>query len=206
MRYPLAIALACLAAPALAAPGPAVDTAGATTCEVSGYLTDKDPKGTNVRSGPSAASPVVGHLPPEHAEPGADETFAVEFTIIGSKNGWLLIKDAKTGQYGDGPEKTVFTGPGWISGGLAGFTVGSAVLRAGPTKADTLVAKLQDSAKGYGPDSYIVQRVHECRGSAVDVTVLLGPSIDPHAKPVRGWARHVCGNQVTTCDAGGDAD
>jgi hypothetical protein len=207
MRYALAIALAFMAAPALAVgPAPKVDTSGATSCELSGYLTDKDPKGTNVRGGPSATAPIVGHLPPDYSESGSDETFAVEFTIIGSKNGWLLIKDAQTGQYGDSPLKTVFAGPGWISGGLVGFTLGSTVLRAGPTKADKLVAKLSDDAKGYGADSYMVLRVYECRGSAVDVTAVLPPSIDKHAKPVRGWARHACGNQVTTCDAGGDSD
>ncbi len=205
MRALLAVAVAFMAAPAFAA-APAVDRSGATVCALQGYLTDKDPKGTNVRSGPSATAPVVGHLPPDYSEAGSDETFAVEFTIIGSKDGWLLIENAQTGQYGDGPAKTVFAGPGWISGGLVGFTLGSTVLRAGPSRTDKLVAKLMDDAKGYGPDSYIVQRVHGCKGGAVEVTAVLAPSIDAHAKPVRGWARHACGNQVTTCDTGGDAD
>jgi hypothetical protein len=204
MRYALAVAAAFMAAPAFAATAPKVDMSGATSCALNGFLTDKDPRGTNVRSGPSAAAPVVGHLPPDYSGAGSDETFAVEFTVIGSKDGWLLIKDARTGQYGEGPQKTVFAGPGWISGGLVGFTLGSTVLRAGPTKADKLAAKLSYGA--YGPDSYLVQRVHACRGGAVDVTVVIAPSIDPKAKPVRGWARHACGSQVTTCDAGGDAD
>src|SRR5581483_3413643 len=111
MRFaPIVLAMA-LVAPAAAAP--AVDTAGATACHVHGYLTDKDPKGTNVRAAPSANAPIIGHLPASYSEPGSDEDFAVEFTIVGSKNGWMLIRHAKTGMYGDGPEKTIFAGPGW---------------------------------------------------------------------------------------------
>lgn len=202
MRYALLIAAAFIAAPAFAATAPKVDTSGATSCSVGGYLTDKDPKGTNVRSGPSATAPVIGHLPPETVDRSAGDSFAVEFTIIGSKNGWMLIKDAKTGQYGDKPEKTVYAGPGWISGALVGFTIGTSSLRSGPSSTDKPIAKLSDRDKGYGPDSFVVKRVYECRGSAVDVTIVL--VTDPKAKPIRGWSRHVCSNQVTTCDTGGE--
>jgi hypothetical protein len=206
MRYALAAAAAIIALPSVAAPMPKADASGATQCEVHGYLTDTDPKGTNVRAAPDAHAAVIGHLPPEYSEPTASESFAVEFTIIGSKNGWLLIKAAETGQYGDGPTKTVFAGPGWISGALVGFTIGSNVLRSGPAKTDKEVVRLIDTDKGYGPDSYAVKRVHACQGHAVEVTAVLAPSLEKNAKPVRGWARHVCANQVTTCDTGGDAD
>lgn len=203
MRYALAVGLAFMAAPAFAA-GPAVDTAVTNKCELYGYTTDKDAKGTNVRASASATAPVVGHLPPEQASPGNEESFAPEFTITGAKNGWFLIKDAKTGQYGDGPEKTVFAGPGWISGGLIGFTIGSTALRATPSTSGKLVAKLMDTDKGYGPDSYAVKRVHDCKPGWVELTIRLAPSLDPKSKPMRGWVRHVCGTQVTTCDAGGE--
>ena len=204
MRYALAAAAAIIALPSVAAPAPKVDTSGATQCEVHGYLTDTDPKGTNVRSGPDAHAPVIGHLPPQSASsPGVDENFAVEFTIIGSRNGWMLIKDAQTGQYSDAPLKTVYAGPGWISGALVGFGIGTNGLRSGPSATDKVIAHLIDTAKGIGPDSYAVKGVHECRGSAVDVTIILPPGIDPKAKPIRGWSRHVCANQVTTCDTGG---
>ena len=205
MRYALAVAALFVAAPVFAAPAPKVDTSGATTCEVHGYLADTDPKGTNVRSGPSATAAVIGHLPPQSSSsPGVDENFAVEFTIIGSKNGWMLIKEAQTGQYSDAPLKTVFAGPGWISGTLVGFGIGTNGLRSGPAATDKVIAHLIDTARGIGPDSYAVKRVYECRGGAVDVTIVLPPGIDPKAKPIRGWSRHVCANQVTTCDTGGE--
>ena len=202
MRYALAVAALFMAAPSLAAPVPKVDTSGATRCEVPGYLADTDPGGTNVRAAPDAHAPVIGHLAREYTDPSAKMDFAPEFTIIGSKNGWMLIRDAKIGQYGDKPEKTVYAGPGWISGGLVGFSIGTNSLRSGPAATDKPIAKLVDPDKGYGPDSFAVKRVHECRGSAVDVTIVL--ATDPKAKPLRGWSRHVCSNQVTTCDTGGE--
>jgi hypothetical protein len=204
MKCALAIAAAVVAAPAFAAPAPKVDTSGATQCEVHGYLTDTDPKGTNVRSGPDAHAPVIGHLAREYSDPSVKMDFAAEFTIIGSKNGWMLIKDAKTGQYGDKPEKTVYAGPGWISGGLVGFSIGTNSLRSGPAATDKVIAHLIDTARGIGPDSYAVKRVYGCRGSAVDVDIVLPPGVDPKARPIRGWSRHVCSNQVTTCDTGGE--
>src|SRR5262249_39026084 len=151
-----------------------------------------------VHAAPLATSAVVGRLPPPQTEPGVvaeeggeNRLFGATFTVVGSKNGWMLIKDAAVGIYHDGKDRTIFRGPGWLPGDAVGFTVGSPVLRAGPNKTDKPVANLSDTDKGYAPSLYPVQRVHACQGSAVEVTVILDPAYeDRTAKPMRGWARH----------------
>jgi hypothetical protein len=201
-------ATALLAAHALAhaaAPAPKVDTAGATSCNLSGYLIATNPKGSDIRAAPAATAAVIGHLPPPKTEPGvvAEEggegkLFGADFTVIGSKNGWVLIKAASVGAY-SGKERTVFVGPGWLPGDAVGFTIASPVLRTGPRKTDKPVATLRDAVNGYGPDMYPVKRVYACNGGAVDITVVLDPGYDPKAKPMRGWALHVCGAQGGPC-------
>jgi hypothetical protein len=41
-----------------------LDATGASQCEVRGFATDTDPKGTNVRSAPRADAAIIGRLPP----------------------------------------------------------------------------------------------------------------------------------------------
>jgi hypothetical protein len=81
-------------------------------------------------------APVIGHLPPLFQLTDADIVGA-EFEIVGSKDGWLLIRNAEAAVDRQGNGKRVFEGPGWISGGLAGATLGSQFLRAAPRRAET---------------------------------------------------------------------
>ncbi len=201
MRRALAVA-AMLGLP-LAAHAAVVDTSGVSKCDLRGYSTDTDPHGTNIRSAPDAAAAIIGHVPPEPNVPAGEETVASSFDIIGSKNGWLLIRNVRPGGAADQDTGISFKGPGWISGALAGFTVGSTKLRGAPSLSAPAIARLGDEAKGYGPDSYAVKRVNACSGTFADITVQLPPGIDRHAKPVRGWAAAVCDTQLTTCDPGG---
>jgi hypothetical protein len=108
-----------------------IETAGATQCEVSGFSIDPDPKGTNVRSAPRADAPIIGHLAPR-VRVTPVETTGVTFKILGSKDGWLLIRD--------GSPPTDFTldpanagdGRGWVSGRLVGTTLVAVYLRTAP--------------------------------------------------------------------------
>jgi hypothetical protein len=189
-----AVALALLAVPVHA--GSAVDASGASHCAIRGYLNDADPKGTNVRAAPSANAPVIGHLPPRAKMKDDDEIVAVEFDIVGAKNGWLLVQN---------PDRGDFKGPGWLSGRLVGFTIGSPKLLAAPAADAKVVASLQSIGDfGIGPDSFEVRQVHRCQGHWAEVTVVLAPSVGPppgmHKGPLRGWAGKVCSNQLTTCD------
>lgn len=190
IRAAAAAALVCgaMLRPALAAE---VDTAGATTCETVGYLVDKDPKGTNVRAAPRANAPVIGRLPPiVYISP--TDPVGTGLHIVGAKDGWLLIRDAK-----GGPEdRVVFEGPGWISAALVSVTLGGHYLRAEPKDDGKAVADLIDSDKGYGPDSYHVQRIHNCAGKFLEVTASPTRGVTVH-----GWTRHVCTAQLTTCDS-----
>jgi hypothetical protein len=204
MKYAMAFALLLGGLPTSAAAA-SVDTAGVTKCDLNSYSTDTDPKGTNIRSAPNASAPIIGHVPPE-PNSSSEETEASSFHIIGAKNGWLLIENVVPGGTVGQDTGISFKGPGWISGALAGFTVGSVKLHSAPAISAPVVAKLGDESKGYGPDSYAVKRVNACQGTFADITVQLPPGIDKHAKPVRGWAAAVCDTQLTTCDPGGTDD
>jgi hypothetical protein len=182
--------------PLAAAAGPAVDTAGASRCAIRGYLNDPDPKGTNVRAAPRATAPVIGRLPPRAKMKDEDEIVGVEFEIIGSKDGWLLVRN---------PDRGEFKGPGWVSGRLVSFTIGSPKLLVAPADDAKVVASLQHAGdSGIGPDSFEVKQVHGCQGHYAEVTVVLAPSVEAppglSKKPMRGWVGKVCSNQLTTCD------
>lgn len=192
------LAALCLAiAPAAAAQ---VETAGATQCRTAGYLTDKDPRGTNVRAAPRGDAPIVGRLPPRaRLEPGSDEIVGAEFDIVGSKDGWLLIRNALVGDQ----SKPAFKGTGWISGKLVSFTLGGNRLLDAPEMDAKTLAKLSGETKGgsgYGPDSYAVLQIHGCESHFVEVTVQLHRSVIPGGKPMRGWVEKACSTQLTTCD------
>lgn len=195
-----ALVALCLAAAGHPAFGqPAIDMSGATQCSTRGYNTDRDPKGTNVRTGPRVTAPVVGRLPAMGKLDGSDEDVGADFRIFGSKDGWLLIEYKS--------DKGDINLRGWMSGRLIGGTIGSAKLRAKPSEESEVVATLSGEidGNGYGPDSFEILQVHGCRGKFADVTVRLPASIKPPPgkdKPMRGWVGRICSNQLTTCDPG----
>jgi hypothetical protein len=168
-------------------------------CDVHGFANDPDPEGTNIRSGPSASAPVIGHLPPRHYEKQADVTISPEFEIIGSKDGWLQIANATDGHVGEDNTFT-FKGPGWISGALVGFTIGSTQLRSAPSLDAPKTVSLMNGS--FGPDSYDVKRVYACKDRFVDISVQLSSNMKKSAPVMRGWAATVCSNRLTTCDGG----
>jgi hypothetical protein len=175
-----------------------IDMKGASECKARGFSTDTDPKGTNVRSAPRPDAPVIGHLSPQ-ALIGPDTYEGVEFEIVGSKDGWLLIQkpDPETGLKLDSAYTAA--GRGWISGRLAGATLGSERLRAAPRLDAPIVARLM--GENWGPDSVAVKAIHACEGRYVEVT-----GVPIGGKAVRGWSYAPCSNQLTTCDHSGAAD
>lgn len=70
-------------------------------CNVSAYITDKDPKGLNVRSKPDSKSKAVGVIPFN-----ADGTVV---DIIGAKGSWVKIENAHTAD-----DDSVFSKTGWV--------------------------------------------------------------------------------------------
>ena len=192
MRAPhLPVVLLCFGLSTTQAAAAPIETAGATQCEVSGFSIDPDPKGTNVRSAPRADAPIIGHLAPR-VRVTPVETTGVTFKILGSKDGWLLIRD--------GSPPTDFTldpanagdGRGWVSGRLVGTTLVAVYLRTAPRWDASAVANFGGPSSS--PESVVVSTVHGCRGKYVEVT---GSPLS--GKTVRGWSYGPCSAQLTSC-------
>jgi len=175
--------------PAAAAP---VETQGATACSIGAFATDHDPKGTHVRAAPRADAPIVGRLPPLYYLSKDDYT-GVEFKVLGSKDGWLLIRHAKY----ENTIEDAYAGPGWIWGGLAGLTVGDERLLAEPRADAPILVWLKDSERGWSGVSFHVTRIYSCQGPFAEIGV---KSPARQAKERRGWVTRFCLAQLTTCD------
>jgi hypothetical protein len=169
-----------------------LETAGATQCEVSGFSIDPDPKGTNVRSAPRANAPVIGHLAPR-VRVTPVETTGVTFKILGSRDGWLLIRDGSPSESFTLDPANAEDGRGWVSGKLVGTTLAAVSLRTAPRWDAPVVANF--SMPSSSPVSVAVSTVHGCRGKYVEVT---GTPLK--GKTVRGWSYSPCSSQLTTCD------
>jgi hypothetical protein len=164
-----------------------VDTKGVTACAISGWSADRDPAGLNVRAAARKDAPVIGVLPHQPDYP-------VEFEIIGSLNGWLLIRNARALSYSDAPDRKVFAGPGWIFADKVQFEINDLALRAQPQANAPVVLPLHNADYSEGPDSAAVDHVYGCQGAFADVEVHM-----PEGPHKRGWATRICSNQVTTC-------
>ena len=192
-RYPVvALAYGCALAP-MAVAAQTLDTAGATACEVRGYAIDTDRKGTNVRSAPRADAPIIGRLaPPVRLDP--DTETGVEFDVVGSKDGWLLIRHASDGGLTlDAAHRA--DGRGWVSAKLVGTQLRLPALRSAPRRDAPEIARLLGD--NWGPDSAGVTAIHGCQGRYMEVT-----AAPPGGKPLRGWSYLPCSSQLTTCDGG----
>jgi len=165
--------------------------AGAVACSLDGWSDDKDPAGLNVRSAPRKDAAVIAKIPPPRAQGG--DTYAAEFRIIASQDGWLEIRDAKFVDYSGGADgKPLFKGAGWVFADKVRFLINSEDLRRAPDNQAPIIGRLQSDAGG--ADAAIIDHVHGCNGGFADITVHM-----PQKPAVRGWATSICSNQVTTC-------
>jgi hypothetical protein len=181
--------LVSFAAPCMAAD---VDTAGAIPCAISGWSADKDPAGLNIRAAPKKDAAIIGRIPA--AQDQGNDSYAGEFKIIGSRDGWLLISGAKFIDYESGKgDQMIFPGPGWVFADKVRFLINDASLRKAPDAKAPVIAKL--STETSGPDSATIDHVHGCSGAFADVTVHM-----EKGAPARGWVTRICSNQVTTCN------
>jgi len=151
-----------------------------SSCSIEAWVTDKDPKGLNVRSQPNATSKILGTL----KITGNDNDEEITVNVIGYSNGWVKISGA-TKISGD----EVFSGLGWVS----------AKMVATGTKGDKnyddpvqLYAAAKTSSKKTGTipsESSVRIAGFSCGWIKVELN---GKS---------GWIRtlNICGNPVTTC-------
>ena len=110
MRHLLAALVPALA---LTAAAPVRGPAEAPACDISAYLTDPDPLGTNVRAAPSAQARVLQVIGAEGSGVAA---------ITGFRGGWFRvarIDDAET-------DARLFEGEGWVHASLLGLDVANA--------------------------------------------------------------------------------
>ena len=122
---------------------------GRTSCAVRGYATDTDPRGTNVRSAPRADAPIIGHLAPPTKIDANTET-GIEFDIVGSKDGWLLIRNGSDGGLTFDPAHRA-DGRGWVSAKLVGTQLRLPAFRSAPRRDAPEIAHFQGDI--WGPDS-----------------------------------------------------
>jgi hypothetical protein len=182
---------ACLSAtPATAAN---VDTTGLTACSLSGWSNDPDPAGLNIRISPRADAEIIGHVPPARAQGG--DSYAAEFDIIGSRNGWFLVRAVKFADYGSGKgDRAVFAGPGWVFADKVRFMINRAEVRGAPADNAPVLARLRRADDSAGPDSAFIDHVYGCSGAFAEAAVHMEGQ-----RPVCGWVTGICSNQVTTC-------
>ena len=146
-------------------------------CVRSGWVADKDPKGTNVRDSPGLKGKIIGNIP--HANDDGEQAM---LEIIGYSNGWLKIQLAESV---DGT--TFFKEIGWISAKKVAASVEtktgkSALIYFQPNKTSKKVGTIPN-------ETSITIVGFDCFGFRVSY------------KGKTGWlaADDICGNPVTTC-------
>lgn len=166
------------------------------SCAISAWSTDPDPTGLNVRAAPDSKAAIIGNLPASREVGG--ERFATEVSITGSKDGWLRISGGWVLDYiFDDPTEIAFEGEGWVSGRHLGLLLNYRHLHDGPSF-DAPVAATTNGLR-HGPDSFLVDRIHACRGNWVEVEGALTIDGVAEGPTLRGWTTGTCSNQVTTC-------
>lgn len=182
--------LGLIALAQLASPAASIAAAAPARCAIYAHLSDPDPRGTNVRAGPSASAAVVMRLP--HSVKMDGDDYVPEVTIVGFSQGWAQVRDAKFADYGSGADRLLFKGPGWIAGSLLSATLNHMEIRSAPNESAPVVARLM--GEDWGPDSVQVLAIEDCIGDYAKVRAKL-----PGGRQVTGWADGLCSNQVTTC-------
>ncbi len=171
---------------------------GVEPCTFGAWSNDRDPAGLNVRAEPSAASRILGVVPPPRVAPkkyeaAGPEPLKAEFRVIGYRDGWFLIDNIRApGVAYDIPYPSslpkAFKGRGWVAGNKVGAAPAFSGLPFGRLYAAPNIEARFEMRKG-GTDAPFA-RVLSCTGAWGEVEAEGGR---------RGWVRGLCSNQVTTC-------
>jgi uncharacterized protein YraI len=148
-------------------------------CGVEAYVTDRDPGGLNVRSGPGKTYKAIGNLPSQGVE-------GIVVHITGASGEWVRIDKAV--EEGADQARVFFEGEGWVYAPMLGvsgmaITEGGTNLYQGPTTNSRFIIRIPG-----GDDSVIVRG---CQGQWMYVEY----------KKKKGWAAPdtLCANPLTTC-------
>ena len=170
-----------------AQPAPAPSAA----CGFSGWSSDPDPRGLNVRAEPSANARVLGTLPPPEDHPDNETAFGATFDVLESRDGWFRIRNARRwSQEGRDPSTLP---SGWISGRYLAFQLLTDKVFEAPDPASRLVLT-SEMVEGT-LTQFRYRRPTECRGEWVRLTVT-----GQDGRDRQGWVRGIGGIQETTCD------
>jgi hypothetical protein len=174
---------------------------GVAACDFGALANDHTREGLNIRSEPRADSAILGRLPV--IENAYHEKIAADVHVIGVRNGWFLIEDARYGDY-DLPKNLlpVYAGRGWVSGKLLTSTLQTSTLKAAPDENAATVVEFQ---------WFRATAILDCKGDWLRIETPLStknytlkprlPSDGPRGA-VRGWGQRSCTHQRTTCDFG----
>lgn len=171
-------------------------------CDISGWSTDSDPRGLNVRAAPSVTARVVGRVPPPRTSAGRDgdpgETYRAEFKIAGYRDGWFFIRDIQAPgvPYGESYPRSLprpYRGQGWVSARFVGAALANGGLVPGqlhqaPSEHSAVRTIPRAGGEPFGTGD-TVERLHACSGSWGLIEI----------EGVRGWWSGLCSNQVTNC-------
>jgi hypothetical protein len=160
-------------------------------CLFKAYLNDRDPTGTNLRAAPGGKAAILKKVPNSRAEAG--QRIAPELEVIGSKDGWFLVRNIHWEGYGDGVAALIFKGPAWVSATLVSAEMEGTGLRQRPEPDSPLITPPASASMA----DKRLRRMHGCSGSLVDATFDLADRTQ-----IRGWSHGACANQVTTCGGG----
>ena len=177
-----------------AAPAPQSTTNAAASqdgvCSFSGWSSDPDPRGLNVRAEPSATARIVGTLPPPERGEDIEVDFGATFDVVGSRDGWFLIQNARRWSQQGGPSTLP---SGWISGRYLTFQLMTDKAFAAPDpSAPVVVTSFQEDG---GLSQFRYRHPTACRGEWVRLRVA-----GRDGREREGWVRGICGIQETTCD------
>ncbi|MBN2224521.1 MAG: SH3 domain-containing protein [Deltaproteobacteria bacterium] len=167
-------------------PQPATDTGKSRTtvpvtvpCDnVAAYVTDKDPKGLNIRCGPGTDYAVSGTLPTDRP---------VQVRIIRALNNWVLIKEPNFSSKGSGEMKMDITG--WVKAPLLGVRAENAEDFAGA------VSLYKDA----DAESEVVAEI--AGGTAVTILAARGGWLKVRYEKQEGWLAPdaQCGDPFKEC-------
>lgn len=168
-----------------------------TRCDLGGWTAPMKDDPIPVHAAPKAEARVVGTLPTA-TPPEID--YVVEFSIIGSRDGWLKISEAndeKNQEYA----RPIYRGVGWIRGSAARLGIQSG---RGYARPDIRSERLLDLKDAWLTDKAFIVGVVGCSGEwvLVDYRFYSEPGTRDRqpARPYRAWFRGVCSVAETSCD------
>ncbi len=209
--------------PAIAKPRSGSVLLPLTQCNaLAGYLQATDPAGRTVRAGPNVTARRLGTIaPPLKTGLG---TVPASFTIIGSRNGWLLIENAGFDEeLADQTVPKTYAGRGWISGKGVSVNAQASIVFLRPDHKSQKIIRVLDSKGDRGAFAELeMTGISACQGywvlgnwrkggfasqSGVAIRHSATAIISKSPLVVRGWVTGICDIQETSCDGlNGDTD